>query len=88
MPVHTRISSTHPDRHALTVLAAGADAGIEREVVADPRDLLQSLGADADERGVLDRGRQLQCSMRYPSRTSNTKLPFEMSTWPPPKALQ
>src|SRR5947208_11822960 len=42
------------DRHALAVLAAGADAGVERHVVAHHADLGQRLGTGADQRGALD----------------------------------
>ena len=43
------------DRHALAVLAAGADAVIEREVVADHRDAVQVGRPVADQHGALDR---------------------------------
>ena len=43
------------DRHALAFLAAGADAFIEPQVVAHHRDILQRLGAVADQRSVLYR---------------------------------
>ncbi len=43
------------DGHALAFLAAGADAFIEAQIVADHRDILERLGAVADERCVLDR---------------------------------
>src|SRR5579871_6307766 len=42
-------------RHALTVLAAGSHAGIERQVVADHGHLGQDVGAVADERRTLYR---------------------------------
>src|SRR5215831_3050880 len=47
------------DRDALAVLAAGADAGIERHVVADQPDLGQRLGAGADQGRALDRRTEL-----------------------------
>src|SRR5271167_430151 len=47
------------DRDALALLAAGADAGIEGEVVADHCYPGQHVGAIADERGALDRGPHL-----------------------------
>src|SRR5262249_57478056 len=49
----------HAYRHALAVLAAGADAAVEREVVADAGDPGQRLGPVADERRTLDRRRDL-----------------------------
>src|SRR3954468_816104 len=42
------------DRHALPFLAAGADAFVELEVVADHADARQYIGPVADERGALD----------------------------------
>src|SRR5690606_14633821 len=47
------------DRHALAVLAAGADAGVERHVVADHGDLGQHVGAVADQGRALDRAADL-----------------------------
>jgi general secretion pathway protein A len=43
------------DRDALPFLAAGADAVVELEVVADHRHARQHVGAVADQRGALDR---------------------------------
>src|SRR5208282_540161 len=48
---------THAHRHRLAVLAAGPDAGVEREVVADHRDASQYVGAIADKRGAFDGAR-------------------------------
>src|SRR5450432_2456410 len=48
-----RLSDAH--RHALAVLAAGADTRIERHVVTDHRHPRQRIGAVADQRGALDR---------------------------------
>src|SRR5579863_6272945 len=43
------------DRHALAVLAAGADAVIERQIVADHGDAVQVGRSVADQHGALDR---------------------------------
>src|SRR5258708_2959969 len=43
------------DRDALAVLAAGADAVVELEIVADHRYAAQVSGAVADQHGALDR---------------------------------
>ena len=43
------------DRHALTVLAAGSDARIECQIVADHRHLRQGIRPVADQRRTLDR---------------------------------
>src|SRR6185312_2365781 len=53
--VHAQRRLADADRHALAVLAAGADAGVEREVVADHRDAMQVGRAVADQHGALDR---------------------------------
>src|SRR5215470_14782031 len=47
------------DGDTLFGLAAGADALVEGDVVADHGDAVQRLGAVADQRGALDRTRQL-----------------------------
>src|SRR5512134_3796806 len=44
------------DRHALAVLAAGADAQVEFHVVADHLHSGQGVGTVADQRGSLDEG--------------------------------
>src|SRR3989449_10178441 len=54
-PVHPQRRLADADRHALAVLAAGADAGIEREVVADHGDAMQVGRAVADQHGALQR---------------------------------
>src|SRR5207237_4839187 len=54
-PVHAQGRLADPDRHALAILAAGADPVIELEVVADHRDLVHRVGAVADQGGALDR---------------------------------
>src|ERR1700691_5683412 len=43
------------DRHALSVLAAGTDTVVEREVVADHGDTVQIGRSVADQHGALDR---------------------------------
>src|SRR5271155_2088122 len=43
------------DRHALAVLAAGADAVVERKIVADHGDAVQVGRSVADQHGALDR---------------------------------
>src|SRR5216684_6609964 len=43
------------DRHALAVLAASADAGIEREVVADHAQARERIGTVADQHRALER---------------------------------
>jgi hypothetical protein len=52
-----RLPDAH--RHALALLAAGADAAVEREVVADHADARQRVGAVADQRRALHRVRHL-----------------------------
>src|SRR5690606_30841252 len=47
------------DGDALTGLAAGADTGIERHVIADRAHLFKRLATRADQRCALDRRRQL-----------------------------
>src|SRR5579863_8472194 len=47
---------TDADRHALAVLAAGADAVVERKIVADHGDAMQVGRAVADQHRALDRG--------------------------------
>src|SRR4051794_134317 len=54
-PVHAQSRLADPDRHALAILAAGADAGIEFEVVADHADAMQVARAVADQHRALDR---------------------------------
>src|SRR5207247_7573686 len=54
-PVHAQRWLADPDRHALAVLAAGADAIVEPQIVADHRDLGDRVGAVADQRRTLDR---------------------------------
>src|SRR5205085_107369 len=46
---------TDTDRHALAVLAAGADAGIELHVVADHLHPRQRIRTVADQHRALDR---------------------------------
>src|ERR1044071_1600221 len=53
--VHAQRRLADPDRHTLAVLAAGADAGIKREVVADHADGVQVARAVADQHRPLDR---------------------------------
>src|SRR6266567_4039857 len=47
------------DRHALAVLAAGADAGIQREIVADHGDPVQVGRPVADQHRALQRRAEL-----------------------------
>src|SRR3954462_5915528 len=54
-PVHAQRRLANPDRHALAVLAAGADAGVEFEVVADHADAMQVAWSVADQHRALDR---------------------------------
>src|ERR1700694_3152866 len=46
---------TDADRHALAVLAASADAGIEREVVADHAHARERIGTVADQHRAFER---------------------------------
>src|ERR1700741_455115 len=48
-----------PDRHALSLLAAGADAGVELQVVADHAHAGERVGPVADERRAFHRVRDL-----------------------------
>src|SRR3984885_8112400 len=54
--VDTQRRLADPHGNALTILAAGADAVVELQVVADHRDARQHVRAVADERGALERG--------------------------------
>src|SRR5437763_8190703 len=54
-PVDAQRGLANADRHALAILAAGADARVEREVVADHRYARERIGPVADERGALHR---------------------------------
>src|SRR5882724_3380187 len=57
--VHAQGGLADADGHPLAVLAAGADAGIELEVVADHADPVEVGRAIADQHGALERLRQL-----------------------------
>src|SRR5689334_17242223 len=57
--VHPQGRLADADRHALAVLAAGADAGIEFHVVADHGDALQIGRSVADQHGALERRAEL-----------------------------
>src|SRR6185295_15985792 len=54
-PVHAQGRLADADRHALAVLAAGADAGVELQIVADHADAMQIARAVADQHRALDR---------------------------------
>src|SRR5207237_5442792 len=58
-PVHAQRRLADPDRDALAVLAAGPDAIVEPQIVADHCDLGHRVGAVADQRRALDRGADL-----------------------------
>src|SRR4051812_38106559 len=53
--IHLQSRNSDADGDALPILAAGANAFIEREVVADHGDTREHVGAVADEGGVLER---------------------------------
>ena len=55
--VHAQRGLADAHRNFLAFLAAGADAVVELEVVADHRDAGHDFGAVADQRGALDRAR-------------------------------
>src|ERR1700761_9322494 len=57
--VHTQGRLTDTDRHALAVLAAHADALVQRQVVADHRHAREYVRAAADQRGAFDRAGDL-----------------------------
>src|SRR5262245_2293793 len=57
--VHTQGGLADAYRHALAVLAAGADARIELEIVADHRNPVEVGRSVADQHGSLQRLRQL-----------------------------
>ena len=69
----------------MAFLAAGADAFIEPQVVANHGDILQRLGAVADQRSVLYRRGDLAIFDEVGLAGGEDELPFVMSTWPPPK---
>src|SRR5437763_17110486 len=50
---------TDADRHTLSILAARADARVEREIAADHRYFRQRIGAVADQRRAFHRIRDL-----------------------------
>src|SRR5205823_469925 len=49
----------HADRHALPVLAAGAYAGIELEIITDHAHAMQVSGSIADQHGPFERPAEL-----------------------------
>src|SRR5688572_8359910 len=53
--IHPQRRLAHSHRNALAVLAAGADPGIEREVVADHRDAVEVGWPVADQHRALHR---------------------------------
>src|SRR5436190_154539 len=53
--VHPQGRLADADRHALAVLAAGADTGIEREIIADHGDAVQVGRSVADQHRALER---------------------------------
>src|SRR6185295_751140 len=53
--IHAQRRLTDADRHALAILAAGADTGVEREIVADHADAMQVARTVADQHRTLDR---------------------------------
>src|SRR5258705_5200063 len=57
--VHAKGGLADADRHALAVLAAGADAGVELEVVADHADAIEVGRAVADQHRALERRAEL-----------------------------
>src|SRR6185295_20023116 len=57
--VHAQGGLADADRHPLAVLAAGADTGIEREVVADHADAIEVGRPVADQHGALERAAEL-----------------------------
>src|SRR5687767_5689814 len=54
-PVHAQGRLADPDRHALAILAAGADTVVELQIVADHRHLAHRVGTVADQGRALDR---------------------------------
>src|SRR5712671_4491522 len=57
--LHAQRRLANADRHTLAVLAAGADAGVELEVVADHDDALEIGRPVADQHGALERRAEL-----------------------------
>src|SRR5690348_14286629 len=53
--LHAQCRLADANRHALAVLAAGADAGVERKVVADHADAVEVRRAVADQHRTLQR---------------------------------
>src|SRR5207237_4565852 len=58
-PIHTHRRLADANRHALTVLAAGADPGIEAQIVADHCDAMKVGRSVADQHGALQRRAKL-----------------------------
>ncbi len=52
------------DGHGLSIFAAGADAFVEFQIVADHGDAGQDVGAVADQRRALDGGGDVPSSIR------------------------
>src|SRR5262249_20920062 len=57
--IHAQGRLADADGHALAILAAGADAGIELEIVADHANAVEVGWAVADQHGPLERLAQL-----------------------------
>src|SRR5580698_11179202 len=53
--IHPQRRLADADRHALAVLAAGADAVVEREIVTDHSHAMHVSRPIADQHGALDR---------------------------------
>src|ERR1700680_711629 len=58
-PLHAQGGLADSDRNALAVLATGADAGIELEVIADHGDTVEVGRAVPDQHGALEGLRKL-----------------------------
>src|SRR5688572_29108611 len=73
------------DGHRLTLLAAGADAFIEFQIVADHRDLRQNIGTAADQCRALDGPGDLPAFDQIRFTGGEHKLPVGDINLPSPK---
>src|SRR5438876_7528915 len=63
-------------RYRLSVLAAGADAFVESQIVTDHRDASQHVGPIADQRSTFDRCRDLAISNQIGFRGREHQFPI------------
>ena len=84
-PFHPQRRLADADRHALAVLAAGADSRIERKIVPDHGDAVQVGRPVADQHRALQGCPDLAVLDLVGLGALEHILPEVMSTCPPPK---